>query len=47
MLAAKKELAGVERKEAEFRKKERQERAAELDILAMSSILGTSNAGGF
>jgi diphthamide biosynthesis methyltransferase len=43
MRAAEKEMAKFERREIEFRKKDRQERAAELDILALSSKFGTDN----
>ena len=43
MRAAEKEFAKFERREIEFRKKDRQERAAELDILALSSKLGTDH----
>jgi len=43
MRAAEKEMAKFERREIEFRKKDRQERAAELDILALSSKLATDN----
>jgi hypothetical protein len=41
MQAAEKEMAKFERREIEFRNKDRQERAAELDIFALSSKLGT------
>jgi hypothetical protein len=40
MRAAEKEMAKCERRETEFRKKDGQERAAELNILALSSKLG-------
>ena len=43
MRAAEKEMAKFERREIEFRKKDRRERAAELGILALSSKLGTDN----
>jgi hypothetical protein len=44
MRAAETEMAKFERREIEFQGKERQERAAELDILALSSNLGTPDA---
>jgi hypothetical protein len=43
MRAAKKEMAQFEHREIEFRKKDRQERADELNIAAMSSQLGTGD----
>jgi hypothetical protein len=42
--AAQKELIDFEKREREFSKKERQERAAELDISVLSSNLGTAHA---
>ena len=42
--AAEREMAKFERQEMEFRRKERRERAAELDIPVMSSNLGTPRA---
>jgi hypothetical protein len=41
---AEKEMVKFEHQEFEFRRKERQERAAELYILALSSNLGTPDA---
>jgi hypothetical protein len=45
MRAAEKELAKFERREVEFRKKDRHERANDLNIPAVSSKLGTENVG--
>jgi hypothetical protein len=44
MRAAEKEMAKFERREIEFLNKDRQDRAAELDIFALSSNLGTPDA---
>ena len=43
MRAAEKEMAQFERREIEFRKKDRQERAAELNMFSLSSKFGTDN----
>ena len=45
MRAAEKELAKFERREVEFRKRDRQARANDLNIPALSSKLGTENVG--
>jgi hypothetical protein len=44
MRAAEREMAKFERQETEFRRKVLQERAAELDILALSLNLGVPDA---
>jgi hypothetical protein len=44
MRAAEREMAKFERQETEFRRKVRLERAAELDILALSLNLGVPDA---
>ena len=45
MRAAEKEMAEFERRKVEFRKKDRQARANELNLPALSSKLGAENVG--
>ena len=45
MWAAEKEMAEFERREVEFRREDRQARAKELNIFALSSKLGADDAG--